>query len=246
MYLSSSMLRQYFSAKAPDFFLRMYRVVRGLYRSLTFDLSNEYHATKYRNMVVERFPDLMLVGNSGRVIDLGANIGHFTHACRKMGFEVIAVEPHPQALQKLYRRFGHDEGVQIIAAAIGSENGISLLHLHNDHKKDPIQTSISASTISDKFETTNTAVEVETVTLEQILASAQSVAILKVDIEGAEFEIIPQIIQSEEHIDRLLLETHMRFMKNSVHHSNYSERITNLENFIFCKKLEIKWLTNWI
>jgi FkbM family methyltransferase len=114
-------------------------------------MHNQIFALKFMRLVNNQLSVELGRKNQGIVLDLGANVGHFSHAARKMGFRVVAVEPHPEALKYLAKRFSRDKKVEIIPKAIGNQTGKTVLNFHPDHSNDRIQTSISASTISDKF-----------------------------------------------------------------------------------------------
>jgi FkbM family methyltransferase len=232
--------------KTPEFIKFPYRLSRDLIRDVFFTFLNYLNARKYRNLIVDRFPDFGTSANSGVVIDLGANVGHFSQACRMLGFSVIAVEPHPVAVIQLRKRFRGDPKVRIISSAIGNTNGSQTLHLHADHSKDPIQTSISASTIPDKFFDDHQIVNVESIDIKDVLADQRKIQILKCDIEGAEHFIIPDIIIHAGKIERLLLETHVRFMSKTKDAENYNKRLSELNEFISTNYLESKWLTDWV
>jgi len=232
--------------KTPEYIKSPYRLCRDLIRDVFFTFMNYLNARRYRNLILERFPDFGTSTNSGVVIDLGANVGHFSQACRMLGFNVIAVEPHPVAVIQLRKRFRMDPKVSIISSAIGSTNGLLTLHLHADHSKDPIQTSISASTIPDKFANDHQIVNVESIDIKDLLADQRKIQILKCDIEGAEHFIIPDIIIQAEKVERLLLETHERFMGNTKDAENYNKQLSELNEFISRNHLESKWLTDWV
>ena len=231
---------------APEWALTSYRRVRTLNRYLFFKPKNARVARVYRDLILVRFPELKKTGNQGLVIDLGANVGNFTHACRLMGYEVIAVEPHPRALEYLGKRFRDDGGVRIISAAIGQNEGGTELHFHSDHVKDPIQTSISASTVADKFSESHTTTRVKTLTLAQLLGSTGPVTILKSDIEGAEYGIIPDLLAYGINVERVLIETHLRFMQISTVAEEYMKQMENLDRYISANSLENRWLTDWV
>ena len=239
-------VRKFLRMVIPEWFLTYYRWARTIHRFLFFRPRNLRMARYYRSLILSRFPELKKNGNIGLVIDLGANIGNFTHACRLMGYEVIAVEPHPQALEYLSRRFKNDVGVRIISGAIGRHEGESELHFHEDHIKDPIHTSISATTVTDKFSESHTVARVKKFTLGKLLNSFGTVAIVKSDIEGAEYEIIPDLLANGMHVERVLIETHLRFMQMSTIADEYINQLNSLDNYIAMRNLENRWLTDWV
>ena len=180
------------------------------------------------------------------MLDLGANVGHFTHAVRKLGFSCISVEPHPTAVVSLLKRFESDTNVTVIDAAVGRNIGKITLNFHPDHMKDPIQTSISASVIEDKFGDQHETYEVNTVPLSKFFSNSETFAIVKIDIEGAEMFLIEELIINASKIEYLLLERHERFMKLTKYAIEYQEQLLKLDKFIVLTGRTQKWHTNWI
>jgi FkbM family methyltransferase len=146
------------------------------------------------------------------VLDIGANVGHFSAACRNLGFDVVAVEPHPAALRHLKKRFRHDSKVTILEKAVSDHAKLVTLHMHPQHVFDPISTSIAASIFPDKFITDTLQVEVESLTMTMLFEKHGSFEIVKIDIEGAEMLLVDDIINNHARINKLLMETHERFL----------------------------------
>jgi FkbM family methyltransferase len=199
-----------------------------------------------KSLIISRFPQLSPKLNHGVVLDLGANVGDFTHACLDLGFSVIAVEPHPSALRYLQRRMGKKPNVQILPVGISDVDGKTFLYTHPLHKNDPIATSIAASTVSEKFSLGAMRFEIEVITLEKIINDHQIFEIVKIDIEGAEMLLIDSIIHNAPKIKRLLMETHERFMLSTSDSEKYYEALNKLKNFIHENNLEKEWLMDWI
>lgn len=197
-------------------------------------------------MILERYPEFLHAGTTGTVLDVGANVGHFSSACLDFGFEVIAVEPHPVALKQLKKRFKRTDKIKIIPMAVGNTPGVINLVLHPDNKHDPIATSIAASVIPDKFTGDYTSVSVPSLSFASFFQEGQIYELVKIDIEGAEFLLVPDLIQYAGQVKRLLLETHDRFMSDSIMSEEYSENLMKLRNFINTNNLSKRWLTDWI
>jgi len=200
---------------------------------------------KYRKLIIARFGELDTKSNVGTVLDIGANIGDFSHACRLLGFDVIAVEPHPNAVKNLRKRFKNDPKVRILELAISDSEEDGSLYFHQDHTLDPIQTSISATTISDKFKQNLFEINVVQKKLFTIL-DGETFALIKVDIEGSEFKLVDDLISSSSQINRLLIEKHERFMSLSKDGPSYREKMSQLDDFIRHAGLGDRWLLDWI
>jgi FkbM family methyltransferase len=227
----------------------MLHILRGLrFKArfgVLFRIKNRKGMQKHRDLILNKFPTLQRKNQKGIAIDLGANIGDFSAACLNLGFHVISIEPHPIANSYLQKRFKNKSKLQIINAAIGNMNGESQLNYHSDHLKDPITTSISASTIEDKFPSNIETKTVQMLSLESVIQERE-ISLLKCDIEGAEYLIIDSILLNGSRIERLLMETHERFMTHSKHAQEYERQLNKLQTYIKVNHLEQRWFVDWI
>lgn len=117
----------------------------------------------------------------GVVIDIGANIGTFSVYAAHFGATVYAVEPEPhnrEALEKNIELNNMKDKIYVLPYAISDYKGVAV-----------ISDSGGGSTIKDDgiF-----GAEVEVMTLDNMftLYHIESVDVLKIDVEGAELEII--------------------------------------------------------
>lgn len=128
------------------------------------------------------FAQIYQVGPADRlIIDAGANIGAFTlyallHAPHA---HVVAIEPAPDTAERLraaVQAHGFADRCTILQAALAAEAGT---------------TTIQLSPNSQVRVTGRGGVSVPTVTLDGLIATYGSVDLLKLDIEGAEYEALP-------------------------------------------------------
>ncbi len=127
---------------------------------------------------------------SGVCFDIGANIGEKTIVFARLGSKVIAVEPVPSAADALYNNTRCYDDVHLIRKAVGSEPGRLPLHVGDS-------TTIS-SFLSD-WGTRNTrlherkfvdTIEVDIVTLDQLIEQFGVPTFCKIDVEGYEAEVL--------------------------------------------------------
>jgi len=197
-------------------------------------------------MIIARYPDFKVNKNKMQVLDIGANQGHFTRACLNLGYKVIAVEPHPTALKFLLKYFHNNKDVIIHGKAISNIEGVVNLYLSPMHHYDPIATSIRASLVQDKFGVnTGLSIYVKAIKLSNLFDSGEIYSLIKIDIEGAEMNLVDDLIYFSDRIERLLVETHSRFMDNSLDRQYYKKQMDKLNTFIAINKLS-NWRTDWI
>ena len=114
------------------------------------------------------------------IIDAGANIGAFTLYCllRAPQAFVVAIEPADDScarLRDLIHRHGFADRCAVHQAALSDTPGTTTLNMN----------------AGSQFRVTGRGGVVEAVTLDAIVAPYPSVDLLKIDIEGAEYQVLP-------------------------------------------------------
>ena len=148
-------------------------------------------------------------------IDLGANVGKYTRKMASGTKQVIAFEPDPWSLAALHTNTADLDNVRIENAAAGTSERMVLLYRHTRFEEDPTFYSISSSVIANKRNVSKEkAIEVRQINFISYLENLdEDIGILKIDIEGAEVELLealfdrPDILKRVHHI---FAETHER------------------------------------
>jgi FkbM family methyltransferase len=146
-----------------------------------------------------RFREVLTYLEPGEVtIDCGANVGAVSKKLAARGCRVYAFEPDPIAAQVLRERFKESSNVVVREAAVGTSAGTAKLYYHRERHN--VQTEMtltqSSSLLADKKNVSTTDfIEVELVDLgDFIISLGRPVAVLKVDVEGAEGELLEMIL----------------------------------------------------
>ena len=149
------------------------------------------------------------------VFDVGAHVGNRTRALRALGCEVVAVEPQPAMAATLGALVGRDPGVRLVPAAVSHTIGRARFAVS--------ERTPTVSTLADAWREArqqepgfagvewNEVVEVETTTLDALIAAHGLPVFVKLDIEGGEaaalaglsqpvrtvsFEFLPQALEA--------------------------------------------------
>jgi FkbM family methyltransferase len=147
-------------------------------------------------------------------IDCGANVGLVTERMAARGAIVHAFEPNPYAYAELTRRFAGNPSVLCHPQGVWHANSTLKLFLHENAAADQVAWSTGSSLLSFKNNVSAESFhEVQVIDLlEFINALARPVRLLKIDVEGAECEILEAFIARRFHekVELTLVETHER------------------------------------
>jgi FkbM family methyltransferase len=126
------------------------------------------------------------------VLDLGANEGDFCAAVLGLAPEarVLAVEPGPEPRRRLERRVGSRPNVEIRPVAVAGETGTATFRLtEHDHNSSLLAPRPESQDAIGGGWGVIREIEVPTTTLDD-LAGDQSIDVLKLDVQGAELDVI--------------------------------------------------------
>jgi FkbM family methyltransferase len=162
--------------------------VWGIGRSLAM-----YHGVPGRRRRMVRFyREFLGAGDVG--FDVGAHVGSRVRAWRRLGARVIAVEPQPDFVRVLRLLFGRDPGVTVVPMAVGARSGPARMVVST---ATPTVSSMSPDWIESvgadrRFARVrwDRSVEVELVTLDELIARYGVPAFCKIDVEGFEVEVL--------------------------------------------------------
>ncbi len=128
-------------------------------------------------------------GDPTTILDLGSNIGASVVYFRLKypGARIVAVEPDPRAFAKLRENTAAFEGIELRQVAIAAENGETVLHRHDQSWSSSLIESWQGTEVE----------SVRTQTLDDLVdeVGLDSIDLLKMDIEGAEFQVLPTFRQ---------------------------------------------------
>ena len=154
-------------------------------------------------------------------VDCGANMGVVTEVLAATGADVIAFEPDPFAFATLEQKFGSAANVTLINAAVGLGSGTVRLMRADNFGENPEGASVK-STILDggrRIDVDNS-VEVPLIDfpswVEAQVKARGEVAFVKMDIEGAELDILEKMHAEQlfTNVRCLVAETHERKFKD--------------------------------
>ena len=133
------------------------------------------------------------VGNLKCIVDVGANIGQWSTMLLDCltPEKLIIIEPEPNAFAVLQNRYRSHREIELHNVAISDRVGTARLKITRDTTGASLlipRPQMSALVGSNW--TVESEVEVATTTLDQLLAIVPEVSLLKIDVQGAEKEVL--------------------------------------------------------
>jgi FkbM family methyltransferase len=169
------------------------------------------------------------IGRGDVVVDVGANQGIFSLLAADRGATVFAVEPDGDNFDLLCRNLRHNgltDSIFPSCCALAGKDGRAAFFIPESRpgvNSSTIRTTARAQIDSNAYlsgqavgETTVTAI-----TLAALLGriKAETIALLKIDAEGAEFEILSGVdARVMEKVERLVMETHAAYSERDLFH----------------------------
>lgn len=156
-------------------------------------------------------------------VDVGANLGRYTIMLSSNYKRVIAVEPEPNNMKHLMRNLlqAGISNVKLLQIAISDIEGYVKLYLARHS---------GGHTIREGYY--DNYVKVKSSTLDNVLRDESKVDLVKVDVEGAEWNVLKGAEKSMHKIRRWMIELHDL------------NRKSELEHLLKSKGYEVKWLSN--
>ncbi len=160
----------------------------GLTRSLMV-----YHAIPWRQrrlrQLYRRF-----VGPGDLVFDVGAHVGNRARAFARLGCRVVALEPQPDSARVLRWVLAHQRLATVVEAAVTDHVGRVTLSVSD--RTPTVTTTVGpwrqARAREPGFDgvTWNRQVDVDAITLDRLIGQFGAPAFVKVDVEGAESDVL--------------------------------------------------------
>ena len=177
-------------SRAPGSRLRR---MAGVARSLGM-----YHAIPGRQRRLRRLY-ARFVAPGDLVFDLGAHAGNRARALAALGCRVVAVEPQPDFARLLRRLFARSDAVDVVEAAVAADAGRASLSIS---ERTPTLTTLATEWRDERLRDPRFAgirwdrtVEVETTTLDALIARYGVPAFVKIDVEGSELQVLAGLTQ---------------------------------------------------
>ena len=144
------------------------------------------------------------------IVDVGANVGQFSLMAAELhpSARIYAFEPIPRAADRFERVFTGNPRVSIARCAIGESRRTDMLHLSGRDDSSSLLPIAELQTSMHPETAEIGQIKVEVKPLDQILTEADlgKPALLKIDVQGAELEVLKGCASLLPHFDHIYVE----------------------------------------
>jgi FkbM family methyltransferase len=138
---------------------------------------------------------------SGTIVDAGANVGFFTLFAKEKGArKIYSIEPDPLPYYYLHKNFSSDPSITLVNKAMGATSDMVLFNMY-------LKASVGSTLNKYSDPQEKYSIFVESITVPILLLIEPEINLLKLDIEGAEVEVIEQLTDFSK-INQLFIEFH--------------------------------------
>ncbi|MBT5637033.1 MAG: FkbM family methyltransferase [Candidatus Peribacter sp.] len=180
-------------------------------------LSDKYSDREKTAMQTKELIEIESLNSDSIVLDIGANYGEVERVLSPVGCKVYAFEPHPLFFSMLEKNYADNDNIVLSNSAIWKTNEKKTFYF----KRAASALNGGATLMSEKTNITDLSLNVEVTCLdvsELIATIDKPIDVLKMDVEGAEYEILQRLYESGayKNVKSIYFEDHSRKMPSNV------------------------------
>ena len=205
-----------------------------LLRELLFLVSRFFHSTFFLRLfpLERRIIQKTLKINGSIFVDVGANVGFYSILLHKNFENIISIEPYRENMLAL-RRHAKSLGInniRYVEKAISNENSVAPFYIYKHEGEHSLLIRPSDKILSQA--PPEKSIMIETTTLDLILKEYKRIDLIKVDVEGAEWEVLEGSSLIMNSVKNWIIELHAR----------NRERRREWERFFMNNDFAVRWL----
>lgn len=161
-----------------------------------------------------------LVSDKDVIVEFGANVGVFTNELGHSGAKVLAYEADPLAAEQLKTNMAGRDNIEVFDVAVGATEGKLPIFRSPDFDSDNLETTAETTLLDRSEKGFQAADEVEIKNAIEIIENAikeyGEIAILSLDINGSELEILEEMCQKElfDNIRLTIVKTYQKYRRD--------------------------------
>ena len=186
--------------------------------------------SKYYNLL----DNLRHINKESVVLDLGANIGDVTsYLYEKFMPSIYSYEPNIVCYNHMIKRFENFSKIKIHNFAVSNFTGKSYLYFHVNSKGINDYKYIQGATMRSEKDDIDLRkkIEIKCIDIKTVLENFSKIDLIKIDVEGSEYSIMPDIIKNKNKIKMVICETHGNPNGKKIFNSNRTEMVMKNKAF---------------
>jgi len=199
------------------------------------------------------FDKLKYINEDSVILDLGANIGDVTnYLFSKFKCNIYCYEPNIICFNYMKERFKNNHKIRIFNLAVSNFSGKGNLYFHKNSKGNYDVNYFEGATLRKNKDNIdiNKKIKIKVLDIKEILSDFKIVDLIKIDVEGSEYLIMPEIIKNMKKIRRVVCETHgnpnrIKYGKKWIKNRQFIDDYNNLVSELKKKKLYNDWFVEW-
>lgn len=159
----------------------------------------------------ERLIDIEKICKDSVVVDIGSNFGEVIRALTSTNCKIYGFEPHPLFYEMLVSEYSDNKNIILSNSAVWVNKEKRKFYF----KKSPTALNGGATLMSDKLNINGRyKLEVNCIDIAEFINKIGFVDVLKIDVEGAEYELLYRLYQSGayKNVRSIYFEDHSRKM----------------------------------
>lgn len=162
-------------------------------------------------------------------IDFGSHLGFVSQYVHdKFNCKIYAFEANPACFKVLRERFKNNKNIKVFNYAVSNKDGHSNFYLTKRNKINEnsiLHAGGGSLDITKNNINRNNKITVKTKNVKKILSKFKKISILKMDIEGWEYIVLPEILKNINKINKIVCEFHLKSKTQKKKYKNIQKRI---------------------
>ncbi len=193
-----------------------------------------------------------ILNEKSTVLDIGANIGDITNIIfEKYKCNIHAYEPNIACYNFMKKRFINNSKIKLHNYAVSNFSGYDFLYFHFKSKGINDTRYTQGATLRKEKDNidVNKKVKVKIIDIKEIIDSFNNIDLIKIDVEGSEYKIVPEILNNRNRIKTVICEMHGNPMGKKINgqhkNKNFTKEYEDLISELKKQGLYNNWFYEW-